>query len=129
MTIINALAGSDFTVKLGVTDYSAKITDGSITRTPNVLSTSTLRGKARAQTDLNHTVSLNLLYDEDAGLYAALWDASETGADVAIIIIGGDGQWTGTGVKVTSLSASFAAEAHSTCSASFEGDFTFEPVE
>jgi hypothetical protein len=129
-TVIDALTGADFTVKINGTDYSAIVIDGGLTKAPNVLTTTTLRGKARAQTDKTRTGDLNILYDEDGGLYAALEAASEDAEsnDVELLIIGGSGQWHGEHVSITNLGVSFAGEAHSTCSVSVEGDMDFTPV-
>ncbi|WP_294981653.1 hypothetical protein [uncultured Microbacterium sp.] len=127
-TVIDALTGADFTVKINDTDYSAIVIDGGLTKAPNVLTTTTLRGKARAQTDVTRTGDLNILYDEDGGLYAALEAASDDGDDIEVLIIGGSGQWSGEHVKITNLGVSYAGEAHSTCSVSIEGDMDFTPV-
>lgn len=129
-TVIDALTGADFTVKIEGTDYSAIVIDGGITKALNVVTTTTLRGKARAQTDKTRTGDLNILYDEATGLYAALEAASEDDEsnDIAVLIVGGSGQWSGAHISITNLGVSFAGEVHSTCSISIEGEMDFSAV-
>lgn len=125
---VNSLAGASFTVGVGpstATDVTAQITDGSITAAPTVERVRTLGPNvAFVGTDLEHTADLNFLYDESAGFYDALELATTTNNDLSVLIVGGDGHWTGT-MYVTSLSVSFAADGLSSCSASFIGSLTF----
>lgn len=122
---VNSLAGALFTVKVGTTDYSAQITDGTVGTTPTVDRVRTLGPNAAyVETDIEHNADVNFLYDEYTGFYKALDDAAVAGTGLSCEITGGGGKWTGT-LYVSNLSVSYAADGLSTCSASFMGDLTF----
>lgn len=122
---VTAIAGSSFTVKVGAVAYTSQVTSGTITRTPNIVITTTLGpNKVTTQTDYLDEVSCDFLYDGSTGFYKALADAADSGDSLAVEIVGGSGKWTGT-VLVSALSADFSAEDISACSASFQGTLTF----
>jgi Phage tail tube protein len=124
---VTHIAGAKFTVKAGATptDYSAQVTDGSISRAANVTKTKTLGPNTVAtQTDRDDTVTANFLFDESSGFYKALFDATESLASIAVEITSPGSKWTGT-MAVSSLSTEFAAEGVSTCSATLEGLLAF----
>jgi hypothetical protein len=116
---ITSFAGSSFTVSVEATAYTAQITRGGVSSTPNIVTTKTLGpNKAVTQTDVEDTASFDFLYDADTGFYGALWTASRTGASLTVLITGGAAEWTGE-MTVTDLSVEFTAEDAATCSASF----------
>jgi hypothetical protein len=126
---VTHLAGAEFTVKIGATDYTAQITEGSIERTANVVKTKTLGPNTVAtQTDREDSLSVSLLYDEESGLYKALHDATDSLSAVAVEIVGGGGKWTSSSMSVSSLSAQFNAEDVASCSATLEGLLAFAAV-
>ena len=87
MAVIS-ITGSQFTVSLAGTAYSAQVTGGTVTTTPTVARTKTLTETDYSLTDLLSEVSLDYLYDEETGMYGALETANLTGASVAVIIVG-----------------------------------------
>lgn len=124
MPVIN-LAGAKFTVKVATTDRSAQITSGSLNRTANVVRTKTLGPNTiTTATDKQDDMSCDFLYDEAAGFYKALYDATESLSSIAVEIVGGTGKWTGD-VYIESLGTEFAADGVATCSASMSGTLTF----
>jgi len=112
-------AGSSFTVSVDSDSYTAQITSGGVSSTPNIVTTKTLGpNKATTQTDVEDTATFDFLYDGASGFYDALYTASRTGAELTVAIVGGGADWTGD-VRVTDLSVEFNAEDVSSCSASF----------
>ena len=120
-----SVAGAAFTVKLGLVQYEDQITSGTIDTTPTITRTKTLSDVAFDQTDLNSTVSLEFLYDENSGMYDAIQTAIAAAASVAVGIESATGVWTGAAMYVESANTSFAADGVATCSVSFTGTVTF----
>jgi hypothetical protein len=83
------VAGAAFTVEVGAAQYEEQITTGTITTTPTIIRTKTLSDVAFNQTDLNSTISLDFLYDENAGIYDALQVAIATPAAVTMFVAPG----------------------------------------
>ena len=120
-----SVAGAAFTVDLGATQYEDQITSGTIDTTPTITRTKTLSDVAFDQTDLNSTVSLEFLYDENSGMYDAIQTAIAAATSVAVGIESATGVWTGAAMFVESANTSFAADGVATCSVSFTGSVTF----
>ena len=120
-----SVAGAAFTVDLGATQYEDQITSGTIDTTPTITRTNTLSDVAFDQTDLNSTVSLEFLYDENSGMYDAIQTAIAAGSSVAVGIDSATGAWTGAAMHIESANTSFAADGVATCSVSFTGTVSF----
>lgn len=120
-----SVAGAAFTVQLGLVQFEDQITSGTIDTTPTITRTKTLSDVAFDQTDLNSTVSLEFLYDENSGMYDAIQTAIAAAAAVAVTIESATGVWTGAALYVESANTSFAADGVATCSVSFTGTVTF----
>jgi len=120
-----SVAGAAFTVDLGAVQYEDQITSGTIDTTPTITRTKTLSDVAFDQTDLNSTVSLEFLYDENSGMYEAVQTAIAAAAAVAVTIESATGVWTGAAMYIESANTSFAADGVATCSVSFTGSVTF----
>ena len=120
-----SVAGAAFTVQLGLVQFEDQITSGTIDTTPTITRTKTLSDVAFDQTDLNSTVSLEFLYDENSGMYNAIQTAIAAAAAVAVTIESATGVWTGAAMYVESANTSFAADGVATCSVSFTGTVTF----
>lgn len=118
-----SITGSQFTVTVGATDYSAQVTAGTITATPNMIRTKTLSDTDYSQSDLVHELSVEFLYDEETGLYGAVNTAAVAGTGLTVTIVGGDAKWTGT-MYTTGLETSFAADGVATASGTFIGSLT-----
>jgi hypothetical protein len=120
-----SVAGAAFTVEIGAVQYEDQITSGTITTTPTILRTKTLSDVAFDQTDLNSTMSLEFLYDEDTGMYDALQTAIAGAASVAVLVTSAVGSWTGAAMYVESAEVTFAADGIATCSTSLTGSVVF----
>jgi hypothetical protein len=120
-----SVAGAAFTVEVGATQYEDQITTGTITTTPTIVRTKTLSDVAFDQTDLNSSVSLEFLYDENTGLYDALQTAIAGATSVAVTIESAIGVWTGTAMYIDSAEVTFDAAGVATCSVSMQGTVTF----
>jgi len=121
-----SLAGAEFTVTVGATAYSAQVTTGTVTSTSTITRTRTLGpGNAFTQTDLISAVSLSFLYDEDAGLFAALETKAGDGTSIAVTITGGGGTWTGAAMYVESVETTFDATGVAMASTSLTGSIAF----
>jgi len=120
-----SVAGAAFTVQLGLVQFEDQITSGTIDTTPTITRTKTLSDVAFDQTDLNSTVSLEFLYDENSGMYNAIQTAIAAAAPVAVGIESATGVWTGAAMYIESANTSFAADGVATCSVSFTGTVTF----
>lgn len=120
-----SVAGAAFTVEVNSTAYSDQVTTGTITTTPTIVRTPTLGDVAFNQTDLNTTVSISFLYDENTGMYDALQTAIAAASDVALDIASATGAWTGASMYVDSCDISFEATGVATCTAGFTGSMTF----
>lgn len=121
-----SLAGASFTVTVGATAYSAQVTTGTVTSTSTITRTRTLGpGNAFTQTDLISAVSLSFLYDEEAGLFAALETKAGDGTSIAVTITGGGGTWTGAAMYVESVETTFDATGVAMASTSLTGSIAF----
>ena len=83
-----SITGAEFTVTLGATPYTDQVTSGTITTTPTVVRTKTLSSVAFNQTDLNSTISIEFLYDDNTGMYDALQTAIAAGTSLGLTIVG-----------------------------------------
>lgn len=120
-----SVAGAAFTVEVGSSQYEDQITSGTVTTTPTIVRTKTLSSVAFDQTDVNSTMSLEFLYDENSGLFDALQTAIAAGNSVAVTVASATGTWTGAAMYIESAETTFAADGVATCSASFTGSVTF----
>jgi phosphate-selective porin len=119
------ITGAQFTVSVGATAYSAQVTSGTITTTPTVTRTKTLSGVAFDQTDLNSTISIEYLYDDNAGLYDALQTAITAGTALAVSVHGATGVWTGTAMWPDSADVKFDAAGIAMATVNLQGEMTF----
>jgi hypothetical protein len=120
-----SVAGAAFTVEVGTTQYESQVTSGTITTTPTITRTKTLDSVAFDQTDLNSTMSIEFLYDENTGLYDALQTAIATPAAVAVDVRSALGHWAGAAMYIESVDLSFDATGVATASVNMTGDVTF----
>lgn len=120
-----SVAGAAFTVELATVAYTDQVTSGTITTTPTITRTVTLGDVAFDQTDLNSTVSLDFLYDENSGMYDALQTAIAAGTSVAVDVRSATGHWAGAAMYVESCDLSVDATGVATCSVSFTGSVVF----
>jgi hypothetical protein len=120
-----SVAGAAFTVDVGTVGYEDQVTSGTVTTTPTIVRTKTLSGVAFDQTDLNSTMALEFLYDENSGLFDALQTAIAGSLTVAVDVRSAIGHWAGAAMSIESAEVTFAADGVATCSASFTGDVTF----
>lgn len=120
-----SVAGAAFTVDIGTVQYEDQVTSGTVTTSPTIVRTKTLSSVAFDQTDLNSTMSLEFLYDENSGLFDALQTAIAAGTSVAVTVESATGSWTGAAMYIESAETSFAADGVATCSASFTGSVVF----
>lgn len=120
-----SVAGAAFTVKVGASQYESQVTSGTITTTPTITRTKTLDDVAFDQTDLNTTMSIEFLYDENTGLYNALQTAIAAPAAVAVEVESALGKWTGAAMYVDGLDLSFDATGVATASLSLTGSVSF----
>lgn len=122
-----SVAGAAFTVEVGTpaVAYSDQITTGTVTTTPTIVRTKTLSSVAFDQTDLNSTMSLEFLYDENTGLFDALQTAIAAATPVAVVVSSAAGSWTGASMSIESAEVTFAADGIATCSTSFTGSVVF----
>lgn len=117
------IAGSQFTVTVGATDYSSQVTGGTITHTPTITRTKTLGDMSYKLSDAVHEVQADFLYDEETGFYGAINTAAVAGTALTVSIVGGDAKWTGS-LYVTGNEVKFAADGVATASATFIGALT-----
>lgn len=120
-----SVAGAAFTVEVGAVAYTDQVTTGTITTSPVIVRTPTLGDVSFVQTDLNSTISVDFLYDENAGLYDALQTAIAAGNDVAVEVASATGAWTGASMMIESAEMSVDAAGVASCSVSFTGSVTF----
>lgn len=114
------VAGSACDFKISSTSYSAQVTAGTVTVSPNIARTKTLSDTAYPLVDLVHEASLEFVYDEETGLAGALNTAAIAGTGLSLTIVIGDSKFSGT-MYVTDLSPSYSADGLTTSSASFIG--------
>jgi hypothetical protein len=122
-----SVAGAAFVVEVGTpaVQYEDQITSGTVTTTPTIVRTKTLSSVAFDQTDLNSTMSLEFLYDENSGLFEALQTAIAAGTPVAVVVSSATGAWTGAAMHIESAETTFAADGIATCSTSLTGSVVF----
>jgi hypothetical protein len=122
-----SVAGAAFTVEVGTpaVAYEDQITSGTVTTTPTIVRTKTLSSVAFDQTDLNSTMALEFLYDENTGLFDALQVAIAAATPVAVVVSSAAGSWTGSSMYIESAEVTFAADGIATCSTSFTGSVVF----
>jgi hypothetical protein len=122
-----SVAGAAFVVEIGTpaVQYEDQITSGTVTTTPTIVRTKTLSSVAFDQTDLNSTMSLEFLYDENTGLFDALQVAIAAATPVAVVVSSAAGSWTGASMSIESAEVTFAADGIATCSTSFTGSVVF----
>jgi hypothetical protein len=120
-----SVAGAAFTVKVGGISYEDQVTTGTITTTPTIIRTKTLSDVAFNQTDLNSTISLDFLYDENAGMYDAIQTAIAVPTYMAMTVESATGVWTGNEMWVDSCDVTFDAAGIATCTVSAQGTVTF----
>jgi hypothetical protein len=119
------ITGAQFTVTVGAVAYSAQVTSGTITTTPTVTRTKTLSGVAFDQTDLNSTLAIAYLYDDNAGLYDAIDTAITAGTSLAVSVHGATGVWTGATMWPDSADVTFDAAGIAMANVNFQGPLTF----
>jgi hypothetical protein len=122
-----SVAGAAFTVEVGTpaVAYEDQVTSGTVTTTPTIVRTKTLSSVAFDQTDLNSTMALEFLYDENSGLFEALQTAIAAATPVAVVVSSTTGSWTGAAMYIESAEVTFAADGIATCSTSFTGSVVF----
>ena len=122
-----SVAGAAFIVEVGTpaVQYEDQITSGTITTTPTIVRTKTLSDVAFDQTDLNSTMSLEFLYDENTGLFEALQTAIAAATPIAVVVSSALGAWTGASMYIESAEVTFAADGIATCSTSLTGTVVF----
>ncbi len=120
-----SVAGAAFTVDVATIAYEDQVTTGTVTTTPTIVRTPTLSDVSFVQTDLNSTISLDFLYDENSGLYDALQTAIAAGNDVAVDVRSATGHWAGASMMIESAEMNVDAAGVATCSVSFTGAVTF----
>jgi hypothetical protein len=122
---IVSVAGAAFTVKVGATQYEDQVTSGTVTTTPTIIRTKTLSDVAFNQTDLNSTISLDFLYDENSGMFDALQTSIAAGTSIVMEISSAVGKWTGSAMWIDSCDTTFDAAGVATCTVSAQGTVTF----
>ena len=120
-----SVAGAAFTVDIASVGYEDQVTSGTVTTTPTIVRTKTLSSVAFDQTDLNSTISIEFLYDENSGLYDALQVAIAGATTVAVDVRSAAGHWAGNGMSIESAEMTLAADGIATCSVSFTGTVSF----
>ena len=120
-----SIAGATFTVSIGAVDYSAQVTSGTVTSTSTITRTRTLDGNAFSQTDLISGVSLSFLYDGNADAFDALQTVIDSGDGIAVVVEGGTGTWTGSGMLAESVETTFDATGVAMCTAELTGVLVF----
>ena len=120
-----SVAGAAINLSVDAVQYESQINTGTITTTPTIVRTKTLDSVAFDQTDLNSTMSVDFLYDENAGLYDALQTAIAGASTVAVIVASATGTWTGSTMSIDGLDLNYDATGVVTASLSLTGDVTF----
>jgi hypothetical protein len=120
-----SVAGAAFTVDVASIGYEDQVTSGTISTTPTIVRTKTLSSVAFDQTDLNSTIAIEFLYDENSGLYDALQIAIAGAQTVAVDVRSAAGHWAGNGMSIESAEMTMAADGIATCSVTFTGTVAF----
>ena len=95
------------------------------TTTPTIVRTKTLDSVAFDQTDLNSTMSIEFLYDENAGLYEAIQTAIAGANTIAVVVSSATGAWTGASMSIESAEMTVEAAGIATCSVGLTGNVVF----
>lgn len=119
-----SIAGSEFTVQVASTAYSAQVTSGTITQTSTITRTRTLGGgNAFTQTDLISALAVTFLFDGDSGMYNALENAATAGTSLAVTIDDGTNTaWVGAAMYVESVEVAYDATGVATATAALTGE-------
>lgn len=120
-----AVAGAAFTVDVASVGYEAQITTGTVSFEPTVIRTKTLSDVDFTKTDENCTMSIEFLYDENSGMYEALYTAMAAGTGVAVDVRSASGHWAGNGVMVESLELNYEAAGVASATVGLTGTVTF----
>jgi len=122
-----SVAGAAFIVELGnpAVAYESQVTSGTITTTPTIVRTKTLDSVAFDQTDLNSTMSIEFLYDENSGLYEAIQTAIAAASTIAVVVSSATGAWTGGAMSIESAEMTVEAAGIATCSVGLTGNVVF----
>jgi hypothetical protein len=120
-----SVTGAAFTVDVASVGYESQVTSGTVTTTPTIVRTKTLDSVAFDQVDLNSTISIAFLYDENSGLYDALQTAIAAGNTVAVDVRSAAGHWAGNGMSIESLEMTFDAAGIATATVGFTGTVSF----
>ena len=120
-----SVAGAAFTVEVATVAYEDQVTTGTITTTPTIVRTKTLASVAFDQTDLNSTIALEFLYDENSGLYDALQVAIAGGLPVVVGVESATGVWAGAAMYIEACEMTVEAAGIATCSVTFTGTVSF----
>ncbi len=122
-----SVAGAAFTVEFGTpaVQYESQVTSGTITTTPTIVRTKTLDSVAFDQTDLNSTMSIEFLYDENSGLYDVIQTAIAAGSPIAVVVSSATGSWTGASMSIESAEMTVEAAGIATCSVGLTGSVAF----
>lgn len=120
-----AVAGAAFTVDVASVGYEAQITTGTISMEPTVIRTKTLSDVDFTKTDENTTMSIEFLYDENSGMYEALYTAMAAGTGVAVDVRSASGHWAGNGIMVESLELNYEAAGVASATVGLTGTVTF----
>lgn len=122
-----SVAGAAFTVEFGTpaVQYESQVTSGTITTTPTIVRTKTLDSVAFDQTDLNSTMSIEFLYDENSGLYDVIQTAIAAGSPIAVVVSSANGSWTGASMSIESAEMTVEAAGIATCSVGLTGSVAF----
>lgn len=120
-----SVAGAAFSVTIGLSAYTSQVTSGTVNTAPTITRTKTLDSVAFDQTDLNSTISVDFLYDENTGMYDAIQTSIAAGTSLAVEVASASGTWTGSAMYPESLDMSFDATGVATCSLSLTGSVTF----
>ena len=122
-----SVAGAAFVVEFGspAVQYESQVTSGTITTTPTIVRTKTLDSVAFDQTDLNSTMSIEFLYDENSGLYDVIQTAITAASPIAVVVSSATGSWTGSSMSIESAEMTVEAAGIATCSVSLTGSVTF----
>ena len=122
-----SVAGAAFTVEFGspAVAYESQVTTGTVTTTPTIVRTKTLDSVAFDQTDLNSTMAIEFLYDENSGLYDVIQTAIASASPIAVVVSSTTGSWTGSSMSIESAEMTVEAAGIATCSVSLTGTVVF----
>ena len=104
---------------------AASIAGSAFTVTFNSTGTKTLGGVAFTPTDVNASIELEFLYDDNTGMYTVLETASGSGSSVAVVVDGGTNLWNMAAGYIEELSMEVAADGVATCAVTFTGTISY----